>query len=627
MMEQKLDLFNEYPEGYDMTILQTLYHKPHKDFNTGHYTEPYLTIVAKDNIKGTKIATCIHKPKYQWYLAKEPFDKSHNYEYIEIDKVEPVVCEYSKLEESIAEKTDNLRFYKNNKLNGSYYDNKKLHTLPQVFFSDHNIEDHYRFWFNRKFTNETQIATKGYLDIEVDISKIAGNFPEPGEAPINAITYIYNQQIHTLLLREDINEQSKVFESNCCDESYKQKLYDLIEDTVGGKERLQKFGISNLNVEFYFFDSEIHLIAKLFELINTDKPDFVLAWNMAFDIPYIIERIKVLGFTPASIMCHEDFPIKEAYYYIDERNYNEYAQRGDYAFISCYSVYLDQMIQFASRRKGQKAFTSMKLNDIGEVIAGVKKLDYHHITRNIGELPYLNYEVFVFYNIIDVIVQICIEASTDDIGYIYNSSVLYNTRFPKVHRQTVYLTNKMIDFYFNLGLVFGNNVNKFKEPAKEKYSGAFVADPLLVNDKSKLRVNGIPIMVLDNLVDFDFSSLYPSITREFNLSSPSEIGMIDFGEGDLRNSAFIEDLVTHDYITIGNRWFGLPSYSELYEEAKQILGSDKVETKNDFKIFKDGFLVDYKSEYDETLPEKTYLPEVENAVVFLKKMPKRGEKE
>ena len=136
--------------------------------------------------------------------------------------------------------------------------------------------------------------------------------------------------------------------------------------------------------------------------INNLKPDFVLAWNMAFDIPYIIQRIVNLGYNPKDIMCHPDFKYKEVSYMIDERNKFNYEERNDFAKISSYSVYLDQMIHFASRRKGQAAIANYRLDYIGQITCGVKKLDYSHITEKLSELPYKDYETFVFYNIIRV---------------------------------------------------------------------------------------------------------------------------------------------------------------------------------------------------------------------------------
>ena len=127
-----------------------------------------------------------------------------------------------------------------------------------------------------------------------------------------------------------------------------------------------------------FYDEEIKLIVDMFNVINTIKPDFALAWNIAFDLPYLIERIRVLGHDPIEIICHKDFKVKECEYFIiiNKKN-NKFEERGDYAHISCYTVYLDQLISFASRRKGQRAIPVMKLDFVGQAIAGVRKLDYH----------------------------------------------------------------------------------------------------------------------------------------------------------------------------------------------------------------------------------------------------------
>jgi hypothetical protein len=56
------------------------------------------------------------------------------------------------------------------------------------------------------------------------------------------------------------------------------------------------------------------------------------------------------------------------------------------------------MIHFASRRKGQSAFKRFNLDTIGQTVAKVKKLDYSHITKNIAELPWKDYKIFIMYN-------------------------------------------------------------------------------------------------------------------------------------------------------------------------------------------------------------------------------------
>ena len=221
-------------------------------------------------------------------------------------------------------------------------------------------------------------------NIESDTINMIGDFPEPGECPINAITIVdwQNYTVYTLLLRNQSNPLIEQFENEDRDKQI-EELKSIMQDTVGGEAQFKKNGLNNLDFKLLFFDEEIQLIYGLFDIINIKKPDFVLAWNMAFDIPYIIARIKNLGYDPTDIMCNPDFEDKQCKYVVDDKDMKGetkvFAERGDYAVISSYSEFIDQMIQFASRRKGQSRFISFTLDFIGEAVAKVRKLDYKHI--------------------------------------------------------------------------------------------------------------------------------------------------------------------------------------------------------------------------------------------------------
>jgi hypothetical protein len=330
----------------------------------------------------------------------------------------------------------------------------------------------------------------------------------------------------------------------------------------------------------YFYDEEIDLIRDIFTLINICKPDFLLAWNMAFDIPYIIERIKVLGYDPALIMCPPEMKTKIAKYYIDVRNKNIPAQRGDFFTINGYTVYLDQLVHFASRRKGQSAFDRFSLDYIGDKVAGVRKLDYGHITHDLGKLPYLDYKTFVFYNIMDTIVQHCVENKVNDIGYIFNKCLMNNTRYHKGHRQTVYLTNRGIKEFASEGFVMGNNNNRGNEKP-EKFPGALVGDPLNNNDYSKVKIGGKAINVANNLDDYDYKSLYPSIMRENNIAPNTQIGRIiidqEVHEGEnpfkynkyTRGGQFVQDFMSGNYIEFCKRWLHLGGIMDVVHDMEE----------------------------------------------------------
>ena len=584
-----MSLLSHYPNGSDITILNASYHRREQNPDTGKWNPDYMVISYKDNISGTKGHEIIYEPTYEFYKAKDEINITHNMFYIDKDKVDRVECKYTDLAKTIAEITGNLDFYYENRRNGNYKANKALHTIPSIFSSDANIEDHWRARFARSYVNETVPITKAYFDIEADTKRMSGDFPEMGEVPINAVSYI-DDKTHTVnvfLLRDIYGDNPLIeeFENNFSSQDKAKTLFkelqEFIIDAVNGEENAKKFDLLNLTFEFFFFDDEISLLSTLFQIINRNSPDFMMAWNMAFDIPYIIERCKVLGVDPALILSSNTYSEKYANYYIDEIHKNEYELRGDYYDIAADTVYIDQLVQFASRRKGQAAFPNFKLDTAADIITrgAVRKLDYSHITTNLTELPYLDYKTFVFYNIMDTIAQKCIEMTVEDIDYIFATAVNNDTRYSKCHRQTVYLTNRTRKFFYQEGYILGNNCNN---GVKKSFAGALVGDPTHNSDYAKKKSwFGEVFNIVDNSDDFDFKSLYPSIDREHNLAPNTIIGKILIknkvhkyenpyhNEDYDRGGQFIEDLVTGNNLEFGRRWFNFASFREILGDIEE----------------------------------------------------------
>lgn len=562
-----------YKEGDNISILNTIYIKPMKNAE-GKYDPDCLYIVFKDLNTGEKHMQEIMNPKYRYYIADSgDIPITYNRMYIEKEYVRPVECRYRDIKMSIAKETGNYDWFMDNIKSGNYKANDKLFTIPSVFMADMNIEDFYRFEFNRLYKNEPFTPTKLYFDIETDIIELKGDFPEPGECPVNAITLVddANHKVYTLLLENYKNPLIDEFKKT---KGLTSELKQFVQDRVGGWKNEKRFGLNDYEYKIVFFDEEINLIKACFDLINTIKPDFALAWNIAFDLPYLIARISVLGYNPADIICHRDFSVKYCDYFVD-RMADKFEERNDYAIIPCYTVYLDQLIAFASRRKGQRALSGFKLDYIGNAIAGVRKLDYSHITHNIAELPYLDYKTFVFYNVMDTIVQLCIEHKVGDVDFVLGKSIMTNTRYSKVHRQTTYLINRGTRDFYDMGYIIGDNVNKGN--SKQKFAGAFVADPLKVSDKPKVKINGRAVNILKNLDDFDYKALYPSIIAQSNMSPPTMYGKILFDEQldpmenrfnseyFNRSVSFIEDLVSHNVLDFCHRYLQMPTYEEMYD--------------------------------------------------------------
>jgi len=572
-----------YPIGANISLLNIIYHKPKKDIETGKYGKDSIDIIYKDMDTMEKKVQHISEPEYTYWMTNEGVPVDYNKLCIEEKDVYQVTCKYNDLKKDIAERTGNLEFFYDNLRTGNARDNDKLFQIPSIFGADMHIEDFYRYRFDLLYKNEQFKPTKLYFDIEADTIDMRGDFPEPGECPVNAITLVddINKKVYTLLLDNYNNPLIDLFKT---EKDIPIKIKQFVQDTVGGWKQEHRLGLDPFEYKIMFYDEEIKLLTDAFNVINIIKPDFSIAWNMPFDLPYLIQRIINLGYDPCEIICHKDFKVKECYYYVDKRA-DKFEERGDYAQVSSYSVYIDQLVTFASRRKGQRAIASFKLDYVGGLIAGVKKLDYSNITTNISKLPYLDYRTFVFYNIMDTIVQLCIENKVNDIDFVYSKAMTTNTRYSKVHRQTTYLVNRGVKDFRNMGYILGCNTNKSNE--KVGFAGAFVADPTLVSEKPRVKIDGRPTMLCDNLDDFDYKSLYPSIIDESNMSPMTQHGKVFFPEVlDPKENRFnnpyydrtvwfMEDFISHDRLNFCQRYLNLAGYLDMYYDIIKYFSTIK----------------------------------------------------
>lgn len=598
-------LIPSYPLGSDLVILDATYHFPNKQQVESYngvktvYTPDTMTIVYKDNTTGKKGIEVIENPKYVFYMLKNNIP-TPNYDmfFTDMKNLDEITCRYRDINKAIAEKLDQYEgttkytdLFKKNVRDGNYKANMEFQKSRRVFGSDIPINDFYRMRFAEQYKNTETPVSRSYLDIEVDVKLSPTDFPTNGNCPINAISYFEHdtKRLFTFLLNQkDVNPKSNEFCTTVDNREFNEEFKGFLNETLG-TEKVKDFKLENIQTKVLTYDDELTLLKDLFGYINYTKPDFLMVWNMSFDIPFIINRILALGGNPKEIMCiHDISPLYENCNYIVDSDHEDFSTKGDYADITSYTVYLDQLIQFASRRRGGAQYRSYSLDYIGNEMAGVQKLHYENIAANVMDLPYNDYRTFVKYNMMDVLVQYCIEFKADDILYVFDKALLNCTEYKKVHRQTIYLSNRATIMFKNFGdYVLGNNLNKFKPKPTVKYEGAYVADPCKFGDKYKDKVNGVPIMRASNAIDFDFTRLYPSITQEYNMAPNTEIGYIKIpnkiyeaentthNEKYTRSGQFIEDMTSECDIEFAHRWFNLASFKEAYADIIEYFNTEE----------------------------------------------------
>lgn len=577
-----MELIPGYPEGSDITILNTAYFGKRRN-EDGKIEKDYLAIFFRDNKTEEKKCHIITEPEYTYYKTVDGLHCNNNLFFIEKDKVEPVTCKYSELLKDIASKTGNDEYFYDNLRNGNAQENRKLHAHPDIFMSDIDIEDYYRFLFGQCYTNNSFKLNKAFLDIEVDGKNMLGDFPEMGECPVNAVSYLdeKSKTVYQLILDDGSCDQVEVFKNQMSQPGAIDKLKDFVINAVGGWKKAKKYGVYDLDYQFLLFKDERELLRHLFKLIHKTCPDVLLIWNMAFDLKYLMARMEALGMDVQDTICDPRIKKKFLRYYVDERNKNDFGERGDFVNVSMYTIWLDQMIQYASRRKGRGVMQSYKLDFIGTVVAGVKKLDYSHITSNLMLLPYIDFKTFSWYNIMDTIVQKCIESSTNDCEYIFMKCIVNNTRYQKGHRQSTYLANRFAKDFYGYGYIIGNNTNKWNEKPKTKYPGAMVGDPLHNSHYAMIQIGGRYVLVAANVIDFDYKSLYPSITLENNMAPNTQVGKLEINEvisynehpdmytsdeDDVKYSRageFLENMMSGNILEFSKRWLHLGDVKEV----------------------------------------------------------------
>lgn len=579
----------------DMSLLLNVIH--HKGSAQTDYNDQ-LDIIYIDNY-GEKKLHSIENPKMEVFFAKDHAKKEgYNRYYIKKEDAYPVEVEFRNAAIEIAKEIgeDATKYVFDLIKAGKRSQIENIHKDPNVFASDYRIEEWYRIQFaiglNKKYAGkERPIYTikKSYLDIEVDGIDYPG-FVEGGIAPINAVTLIDQDTMtsRTFLLRNEKNPQIQEFEDDI--DSFIQELHDDFDETYG-----------RLTYDIFMYDEkdELEMVQDIFSVLHATSPDFVLIWNASFDIPYIVDRISQLGGNPAEIMTDDEFPVKEAWFYKDKRNF-AVANKGDYTKLSAKFAVLDQMIIYGGLRKAQSEIRSFKLNDVGKNEVKDEKLDYGEVS-SFKTFPYENYRLFVKYNIKDVLLQLGIEKKTMDLDNLMTRASSNATSFEKIFKQTVFLRSRAYMEWDRQGLIICNNQNvthgffdsvnlnvkKDKDTEEESYAGGIVADPLL-NEHVGIRIMGaLSKFIHEYVIDFDFKSMYPYATIAHNIAPNTIIGKIyikadggemyakfvsatsidEIMESEDLGADFLNDVQVADPIRLANRWFGLPTVDQAMEHV------------------------------------------------------------
>lgn len=521
-----------------------------------NFPESKLVITQKDK-DGNKSFKYIENVKFEFYHNKPEFKGNNMVNFIEPEKVEKVECRYDDLYKAISELCPNLKtFYAEAISSGEFISSKlrRMHLDFNLHGSDKNIVDFYISKFYRKYDPDKHLygIKKAFYDIEVDGSEIVG-FPDPevAAAPINVITLVIDTgHVYSFCLKYDTDNYKETM-------SHKEELLNDL------KEKYKDSGL-NLTFDIREYDCELDLIKGFFNVINIDeKPDFVLAWNASFDNTTIVNRIKNLNGSPEDICCPEELAYKRVNINLDKRN-SDPSEKTDIFEIGGYSVWLDMMALYANLRKSKKE-ESYALDYIGGKLLGIHK---DKVEGDIKTFHFTDYYKFLLYNIQDAIMLLQIENKNKDIDLFQKVASLTETRITHALKKTISLRNLADKFYREQNLIISNNrARLWNKEEGIKITGAFVGDPNNT-DYNGVEINGTPSKYwYESVIDFDLSSLYPSIILALNISPETCFGKISIQaeiDNEVQNEEnLVSDYMSGDSIAFGHKWLDYPDLEEM----------------------------------------------------------------
>ena len=345
----------------------------------------------------------------------------------------------------------------------------------------------------------------------------------------------------------------------------------------------------DFKIKAKLFSNELSLIAAFFNLVNTDKPDYCLAWNARFDIFTLYNRLVKLcagtNITPEDIMCPEDFPVKKVVLRKDDsiKANKDFTARTDIFNIYGYTVWLDMMVLYGNITRPQGKKDSYTLNAIGLEETGLGKEDLSEDDTSIKTAYIDNYTKFWKYSCVDTLLLMLIIKNTGYVELLHTIVTLTRTRANKALTKTVCLRNYVNVFYREMGYTISNNRCILHDDGRTGIGGAYVAPPELIEEVGS--INGIPSnKCFDLVIDEDLSSMYPNILITFNISSSTADMKITVkyhtGEKETyiddkgktctrevildRTKEFMENYLSEDSVSFCHKHHNLPDYEEMY---------------------------------------------------------------
>jgi hypothetical protein len=475
------------------------------------------------------------------WITKQRYRNHKDFKETEyLERVDELMTTQSNIDRTIA-----------NYLNVPHLANNRKELLKSPYIYGYDISSTaYMKYLNLKKNNYMQNPyTYAVFDIEVNVSDTK-NSPNPTREDgyiILASLAMKEKDVYKIY----IVCHKKFYNDKSATEKVKEKI----------KQRLPH--ITNFELTLKIFDNEVDMLKTIFKVANDWAPDFLAIWNMNFDIPYILDRLKYHNVDPRHVLCDTSIPFEYRVCKYKKGTQKKITSSGvvkpipvslqwHTLFLTAKFYVIDAMCTYRLLRITSPEKPSYSLDYIlklEKISDGKLKLEEAKEHTGLAYHYYMqreHKEEYIVYNIYDCVSIIELEEKIKDLPYTLPSAASF-TDFWYFNRNPKKIVDSFFDFALQEGRVIGNAPSNSKvdskddeedieidnensdedEEGKEEYDtlslrGWIVAlkqnylipDGLkCFNDLPNLKTN-IRAMVYDS----DVTSAYPNAGRAANVS-------------------------------------------------------------------------------------------------------------
>jgi hypothetical protein len=520
--------------------------------------------------KESKNILKIHRNPERMFWLTKPNLRNHTYkkEYETLDNLDAYKVKNINLRDAIYKKLNN------NSFGNCIMSLKELCNNVYVYGADTDIEMLIKKAYkDREIYGVVPKYTLGSLDTEVSV--LTSNYE------IIIVTYIHENIVYTGVL-------DRFLYKYVGDKRIKASLEDI--QKIINEHITRYIDKYQFKINIQIFSSEMEMLHWIFINMHKNETDFVGIWNANYDVPKIVERLKLFNIEPRKWFSHPDIPDElKGFKCIFEAAMDgeHFTDAWFYTHASSHTTFIDNMLLYSRLRKVNGRDSSYTLDAISTKEIGEGKLKFGEQSTHYQMQKYKFCE-YVVYNIVDAMLLRMMEIKNNDITTMTN--LIGSSLIKDFNKQTVMLKNRFYWYCKERNLIPaspGKDMITEFDSFINKVGGTVLPPERTQNiGLNILKEIDIETLFYFFVSDLDVSSMYPNVTAGFNISKETKLatGLFIDGRADLIERYFGSiSSPTENAISIMKEFYNCPDYEEIHKLYLQHIRSkalNKNETTN-----------------------------------------------